>query len=382
MKSDSILIAGDLYLPPKIEYDDVSIMLDHSVVSLFEECDFRVVNLEAPICKEIKQNKIIKSGPNLINDEYAIDILKHLKVDLLTLANNHIKDYGMDGVNETLRIVKKNKFDIVGVGNSFKEASSVYYKILKYNKIAIINIAENEWASANEKKGGANPFNIVKNVKDIKKAKQNSDIVIVIIHGGHEQYDLPSPRMSEIYRFFIEEGADFVVGHHPHCYSGYEQYKEGYIFYSLGNFIFPYENEISSWYEGFVLQLDIDEEHHVSFKLHPYEQCKNKLNISMMSDEKFNLFEKNISQKNKIIKDTDLLNTSWEKYLSSIDSYNLSLFSLLNVVPVRKLRGIFKKLGLGSLFLPQWYLVKILNQIRCESHQETSVATLRRYLRL
>ena len=66
---------------------------------------------------------------------------------------------------------------------------------------------------------------------DLLEARKNADIIICITHGGHEGYNLPSPRMQSLYRFSIDCGADVVVNHHQHCYSGYEQYHNGYIFF-------------------------------------------------------------------------------------------------------------------------------------------------------
>ena len=68
---------------------------------------------------------------------------------------------------------------------------------------------------------GANPIDIIDNAAQIKKAKKECDFVIVIAHGGHEYYNLPSPRMQKLYRFFAENGADIVIGHHTHCVSGH-----------------------------------------------------------------------------------------------------------------------------------------------------------------
>jgi poly-gamma-glutamate capsule biosynthesis protein CapA/YwtB (metallophosphatase superfamily) len=76
-------------------------------------------------------------------------------------------------------------------------------------------------------------MDIIDNANQIKEAKATHDKVIVIVHGGHEYYNLPSPRMQKQYRFYADQGADFVVGHHTHCISGYEVYNGVPIYYSL-----------------------------------------------------------------------------------------------------------------------------------------------------
>ena len=68
-------------------------------------------------------------------------------------------------------------------------------------------------------------MDIIDNAKEIKNAKEKADYVFVIVHGGHEHYSLPSPKMQKQYRFYVEQGADIVIGHHTHCINGNEVYK-------------------------------------------------------------------------------------------------------------------------------------------------------------
>src|SRR5690606_34911013 len=124
-------------------------------------------------------------------------------------------------------------------------------------KIAIINIAENEWASATDTSAGANGMDLIDDVKSIQEAKSQSDFVLVIVHGGHEYYNLPSLRMQKQYRFYIDNGADLVVGHHSHCISGMETYKNKKIYYSLGNFLFTKPSVFKGWYNGLILEVII-----------------------------------------------------------------------------------------------------------------------------
>lgn len=68
-------------------------------------------------------------------------------------------------------------------------------------------------------------MNIIQIHNQIQEAKISSNFIIIIAHGGHEYYQLPSPRLQDTYRFFIDSGANAVIGHHPHCISGMENYK-------------------------------------------------------------------------------------------------------------------------------------------------------------
>ena len=92
----------------------------------------------------------------------------------------------------------------------------------------------------------------------IEEAKKKADFVVVIAHGGHEHYNLPSPRMKKWYRFFVDAGAHAVVGHHTHIISGYEVYKDAPIFYSLGNFCFDWEGlRNMEWNNGMLVEVKI-----------------------------------------------------------------------------------------------------------------------------
>ena len=98
--------------------------------------------------------------------------------------------------------------------------------------------------------------------------------MLVIVHVGPEHYQLLIPRMKEMYRFFIDVGADVVVNHHQHCFSGYEIYKEKPIFYGLGNFCFDWIGKRNGmWNEGLLLSLTLDLNHKRQFVLIPYRQC-------------------------------------------------------------------------------------------------------------
>ena len=139
----------------------------------------------------------------------------------------------------------------------------------------------------------------------IKQAREKADYVIVIVHGGHEHYQLPSTRMQETYRFFVDSGADAVVNHHQHCYSGYEFYENKPIIYGLGNFCFDNERKMpTTWYEGYAVQL-IFSQNKIDIQLHPYVQCQDDLSVKFLTNQE--KFDKQIRALNSIILDDDKL---------------------------------------------------------------------------
>src|SRR5690606_4891127 len=119
----------------------------------------------------------------------TLKVLKSLNVNLCTLANNHVLDYDEQGVLDTLDFCKEHNIQTVGAGENKETASKVFYLDSEVGKIAFINIAENEWASATKTTAGANGMDIIDDIKSIQEAKQHSDFVFVVVHGGHEYYN-------------------------------------------------------------------------------------------------------------------------------------------------------------------------------------------------
>jgi poly-gamma-glutamate capsule biosynthesis protein CapA/YwtB (metallophosphatase superfamily) len=375
----SINIGGDLVISnDKFKEED----LDVNLVGLFAKSDLNILNLECPVTTVGTENKIIKTGPHIKGSQKSLTVaLKQLNVNLVTLANNHIMDYGRLGLQDTFEFCKSENVDTVGAGYDVEEASKVYRTEVKGHKISVINFAENEWCNADEDTAGANPMDIISNVNQIKKEKTISDTVIVIIHGGHEYHNMPSPRMVKQYRFYAENGASIIVGHHTHCITGYEIHNNIPIFYGLGNFLFEYDSIFESWYTGLVLHLEIDTNNNISFKLIPVEQNRSQFQLKQLSAEDQKTVFNKIENYNSIISDSNLLNVSWKNYLETKRKTYLQYLSPLTAFKNHYIKGIISKLNLYKLFLNTNRLKVLLNIMRCEAHSEITQATIKRHLR-
>lgn len=121
----------------------------------------------------------------------------------MSLANNHIMDYGDTAFFETIESARKYEIDIVGAGKNLEDASRVLY--IKKNEvtIAVINCCEHEFSIATDNKAGANPLNPLKQYYQIQKARNEADYVIMIIHGGVEHHQYPTKRMVQTYLFLL-----------------------------------------------------------------------------------------------------------------------------------------------------------------------------------
>ena len=198
--------------------------------------DFVFANLESPIIDGRK----IKAGEMIFRaDEKLAPILKEMNFSVFSLANNHILNFGEKGLMNTFKILNENKIIFVGAGENFETAHQ--FKIIERNGIrfAFLAYAEKYFApEAKENEPGVALMDLEQLKNDVEKARQKADFVIVSMHAGEEYKDYPSSAQINFAHYAIDAGADLVIGHHPHVIESIEKYKNGYIFYSLGNFIF------------------------------------------------------------------------------------------------------------------------------------------------
>ena len=370
-----VLIAGDFVpryrLAESVDLGNFQEIFPDDVREIVKSADFSFVNFESPVT-ETGFRPIPKCGPNLHCSHKAVDAIKYAGFTGVTLANNHIMDYGAEGLHKTIESCKAAGLDVVGVGDNLSAAASILYLEIDGKKLAVINCCEHEFSIATDTEPGANPLNPIRQFHQIREAKANADYVVVIVHGGHEHFQLPSPRMQETYRFFIEAGADAVVNHHQHCFSGYEVYNGKPIFYGLGNFLFDEKNlRNSTWNQGYMVKLDFYDEN-VGLTLYPYTQCNNVVAVNLLTAEERGIFDKRLFELNEIIGNESLLKEKVQEYyergakgeLAILEPYRGKVFSKLY------------DLGLLPRFVNGEKLSSMLNHIYCESHRDKLIDTL------
>lgn len=361
-----IIVTGDFCPRARVAKDFAQ--GDYSAIEtlqpIFAETDYSIVNLECPIVRG-GEKPIIKNGPNLSADTRALETLKSVGTKCVTLANNHFRDFGDEGVLNTLSELSTYGIDYVGGGANITDASAVLYKKIGKEKLAIINCCEHEFSIATSDHCGSNPLNPIQQYYAIGEAKRKADYVMVIVHGGVEHYQLPTPRMQETYRFFIDAGADVVINHHQHCYSGYEVYNAKPIFYGLGNLCFDNPDKRSCpWNEGTMVELDLSKSK-VDFRLIPYHQCDAEAKVVLLNDEERMCFEKQIDDLNAIIANHTELQAHYQKLLQGTRRRYQFYLEPYNS---RITRFLFRKHLLPSIMYRKYSI--IYNMINCESHRE------------
>lgn len=187
-----------------------------NVKPVFETDDLTLVNLESPFTTNTERSDkqfSFRGEPSFVN------ILTAGSIEMVNLSNNHIYDYSKKGFLDTVQFLKNSNIQYSG------EGYIAYYNV---RDITIASIGYRGWSSY-----------IKPHIsKDIKEAKEKADIILVSFHWGDENKYYPNEVQKTLGRFAIDEGADIVVGHHPHVIQGIEKYKDKFIAYSLGNFCF------------------------------------------------------------------------------------------------------------------------------------------------
>lgn len=345
-----------------------------SVMTQIRRADYNVVNLECPVVKSDNVKGIIKDGPCLKTGEGTVRYLKDCGFDMVTLANNHLNDFGCDGIHDTFVACEKYGIMWVGAGKNLAEARKP--KVIEKNgiKIGVVNICENESSIATDDESGANPIDEINNYYDICQLKEEVDKIIVIIHGGSEHYCYPTPRMKKRCHFYVDLGVSAIICHHTHCYSGYEVYHDVPIFYGLGNFFFDRPKENIHWKTGYFVQLEIGTE--TNFMIYPYIQCDTEARVSLMIDKDREHFNLEINQINKIIMNDTLLNKEYNNWLNLREKHYMAIAETWGG---RLYKAAYRR-GLLPTFISKKNAIILLNNIRCESHHDLLIKTLERYL--
>ena len=210
----------------------------HGVESLLSQFDIRFGNLEMPLTDKNSRNPAKPADyPALKGSKGFGTVLKKAGFDVLTLANNHIMDYGEEGLNDTIEILRENSISYIGVGANEQEARQPLIITKKGITFGILAYSCAYMADSTNA-GCASVYKHSQIINDIKNLKKKVDHVIVSTHRGLEYCDYPTPTHRKESMNMVDAGASLVLGHHPHVVQGIEEYKDGIICHSLGNFVF------------------------------------------------------------------------------------------------------------------------------------------------
>ena len=212
----------------------------------FEASDYVSGNYEHPaLKKDTSRYEESNTEIHLNSNKDGIEAVKNAGFSVVSLANNHMLDFGEQGLEDTIDLFDKADMDFVGVGKNTPDAkNSIQYSEVNGVRVATLGFTDvygKDNVPKNNKAGllNSNPdvlFEMIGKAKDEKQG--NADLIVVNMHWGQEYATSATGRQKELAKAVIDAGADIIIGHHPHVVQSFDTYKDGLIFYSLGNFIF------------------------------------------------------------------------------------------------------------------------------------------------
>lgn len=222
------------------------------IATEFAKADLAFVNLESPFHPKPgppRSGMVFRASPE------AIESLKLAGIDVVSLANNHVRDGLDDGLLFTMDWLKKNGVAFAGAGRSQEEARKGV--ILQRNGVKFGFLAYTyDQRNGNHKTDDPriNGLDLVRLREDIRDIRREANVTIVSLHAGKEYAPRPDAEQIQLAHAAIEAGATLVVGHHPHVVQPCEDYRTGVICYSLGNLIF--DQTIRGTNQGLVLEAE------------------------------------------------------------------------------------------------------------------------------
>jgi poly-gamma-glutamate capsule biosynthesis protein CapA/YwtB (metallophosphatase superfamily) len=174
----------------------------------------------------------------------ALDALAAAGVDVATLANNHVLDFGLEGLD--LDALGAAGVDVVGVGRDRRAAYAPAVADVRGTRVAVLGATTaaldptadptGQWAATANRAGTADAVDPRPLLRAVARADATADVVVVYVHWGVQGERCPSPDQRTLARRLVEAGADVVVGSHAHVLQGDGRLGEGYVAYGLGNF--------------------------------------------------------------------------------------------------------------------------------------------------
>lgn len=333
--------------------------------------DFRIFNLEAPLVDN--SEPIMKWGPPLKASVSTINGYKALNVNLLTLANNHILDYGKTGLYSTIDLLKRNNIDYVGVGEDLCDALKSYTFKFDNKTIGVYACVENEFSVATDNSPGANPFDPLCSFDYVENLASKCDFVIVLYHGGKEHYRFPSPNLQKICRHFIDKGADLVVCQHSHCIGCEEKWGKGTIVYGQGNFIFD-DSNLDEWQTGLLLKVDTD------FQLSYYPIRKSGEKVRLAEDDDSSEILSQYRNRSSHILENGYIEKKYQEFaLDYLGMYLKACAGRRNLIirMIDKLTGRRISNSIPNRCYKKSELLALINYIECEAHRELFLAGMK-----
>ncbi len=348
----NILVGGDYF--PRLDAEE-NMFFDDQLRAVISDASLAAVNLEAPI-QPRGSGSAPKYGPALSVAPNDLTVLSFAGFNVINMANNHIMDYGKEGLDKTIQQCKKNNLRYTGAGNTRNEALGLCTTHHNGKQIGMINAADKEFGVVADNRSGYAWIGDPSLPERITRASQETDVLLLILHGGIEYEPIPSIQRQNLYRRFADAGADVIIGHHPHVPQGWEVYNDTPICYSLGHLLFDfppkYRKPKTEW--GLIADVKFGDSGVTEVILRPIEQQQStpRVQFSSNTPARFEYLQKSCA----VINDRNELTSLWQALaVQRYENYYCNRFN----------RSLIMKFRVSNDEHLRW----LQNVNQCEAHQ-------------
>ena len=328
--------------------------------------DYNIVNLETAVADQLRT--VDKSGPQMVAPLKMISVLKDAGFHVLSVANNHAMDNGLESFTEMLKEIGKHGMQYVGAVRPNENADRLMLKNDNVS-VGVLSLGDHEFNTA-DKQSGINIFRNPETYSDIADLSRECDITVVLYHSGAENYQYPSPDLRRRCRMMRDAGAQIVICQHSHCIGTSEIYHDGLIVYGQGNFLFD-KTKRATWHEGLVVQVCVGKDGW-TYELLPVTVEKGQVYLATAECAREILA--GLSQRSDEVRSEKFLAAMWQKFLREETwKYNAMLMGGTRLAYV--LAKLLSKVK-GGLMLSKRQKKNLLLLLQSETHTEILTALL------
>lgn len=340
-----IALLGDIALYGKYSSKNNNVMDYFSDASrLLREFDYVVGNLETPLCDGCVPTGV--KSAHIKGDTYDINIIKHLNINAVNLANNHIFDYGIMGYESTIKTLKENDIEYFGIAGK-QLTVKLDNSSLAFSGYCCYSSNGNGYMETGSNLG-INVLNPEVVETNLVKNHENGSLNIVSVHAGQEHINYPNYDHIQLARLFSTKVPYVYYGHHPHVMQGIENYNDSLLAYSLGNFCFddvytdkstePLIRQSEDNKKGFILGIEVVDNKIIDYEIIPIYMAPDKLIVN-----------KNLEIVQEVKVYSEYLNIDKEEY--NIIRYNLLKTYIDSRKKARTIKWYVKRLNFRSIKL-------------------------------
>ena len=210
-----------------------------SIVPVLKSADFTALNLETAVTSRGRPQP---KTYHFRTTPLAFTALRAAGVNLVTMANNHVLDYGQTGLADTLAAAKAARFPYVGIGTSAAAAWAPYVTTINGTRIAVVGVSQvaelaSSWVATGTRPGEAHAINLPRTLAAVRAAKRLAKTVIVFMHWGTEGQACPDRNQLSLAPKLAAAGASIIIGAHAHMLQGSGWLGHTFVAYGMGNFL-------------------------------------------------------------------------------------------------------------------------------------------------